>query len=482
MAKERKTEKRSLARYVLPLYALLFAAALLLALDGRHIRFYLSGPRDLELPAGSAYSEPGCRAVSAGSLFGELGRDLPVTAAGEVDGQTPGVYTRTYTARWLLWEESADRRVYVVDRTPPVITLERREGYAPSWLDGYEEEGFHAEDDIDGDLTARVERVYRGDSVEYSVSDAAGNRTTVTRQIPYSVGRPRIRPVGGERLQLPASFNFIDPGWTAFDDMGNDLWGYVKAEGAVDPTRPGVYELRYSAENRAGDVVSVTRRVEIVPASLPESVIPEEKTIYLSFDDGPGPFTAQLLDVLKKYDAKATFFIIGNKGRPEIIKRAYEEGHSIGVHTYCHDYKTIYKNEQAFFDDFRKTQEVIKEATGSYTRIFRFPGGSGNTASRRNKGIMTRLTAIMENMGYRYFDWNVTAGDAGSKGASSSELKTRVINGLKKHTDYAVVLQHDIHLNSVRAVEGILKWGKEHGYTFLALDLTSPVMHSKVQN
>ena len=481
MAKERKTEKRSLARFVLPLYALLVAAALLLALDGRHIRFYLSGPRDLELPAGSAYSEPGCRAVSAGSLFGELGRDLPVTAAGEVDGQTPGVYTRTYTARWLLWEESADRRVYVVDRTPPVITLERREGYAPSWLDGYEEEGFRAEDNIDGDLTAQVERVYRGDSVDYSVSDTAGNRTTVTRQIPYSVGRPRIRPVGGERLQLPASFNFIDPGWTAFDDMGNDLWGYVKAEGAVDPTRPGVYELRYSAENRAGDVVSVTRTVEIVPASLPESVIPEEKTIYLSFDDGPGPHTARLLDVLREYGVKATFFVTCREpDHLDMVGRAFREGHSIGVHSASHNYYAIYASEDAFYEDFKACEEMIYAQTGQYTKLFRFPGGSSNTVSSFNPGIMTRLTKSMHDMGYQYFDWNVDSDDAGNTHWSGGVLRN-VENGCEGK-DFCLVLQHDVKDYSVAAVRQLIEWGLANGYRFAPLDMTSPPAHHPLAN
>ena len=481
MAKERKTEKRSLARFVLPLYALLFAAALLLALDGRHIRFYLSGPRDLELPAGSAYSEPGCRAVSAGSLFGELGRDLPVTAEGEVDGQTPGVYTRTYTARWLLWEESADRRVYVVDRTPPVITLERREGYAPSWLDGYEEEGFRAEDNIDGDLSAQVERVYRGDSVDYSVSDTAGNRTTVTRQIPYSVGRPRIRPVGGERLQLPASFNFIDPGWTAFDDMGNDLWGYVKAEGAVDPTRPGVYELRYSAENRAGDVVSVTRTVEIVPASLPESVIPEEKTIYLSFDDGPGPHTARLLDVLREYGVKATFFVTCREpDHLDMVGRAFREGHSIGVHSASHNYYAIYASEDAFYEDFKACEEMIYAQTGQYTKLFRFPGGSSNTVSSFNPGIMTRLTKSMHDMGYQYYDWNVDSDDAGNTHWSGGVLRN-VENGCEGK-DFCLVLQHDVKDYSVAAVRQLIEWGLANGYRFAPLDMTSPPAHHPLAN
>ncbi len=293
---------------------------------------------------------------------------------------------------------------------------------------------------------------------------------------------PIITLIDGDDVNVTADFTFSDPGFFAVDWQRNSLTDRVTVTGEVVPYLTGTYELRYSVQDDDGRSTTVVRRVHIVPAEMPEIVMPPEKTVYLTFDDGPCGYTEELLDVLKKYDAKATFFIIGNKGRTDVIKRAYEEGHSIGVHTYCHEYKTIYKNEQAFFNDFLKTQEVIKEATGSYTRIFRFPGGSGNTASHRNKGIMTRLTKIMEDMGYRYFDWNVTAGDSGSKGASSSELRGRVVGGLKNHPDYAVVLQHDIHLNSVRAVEGILKWGKENGYTFLALDLTSPVVHSKVQN
>ena len=481
MAKERKTEKRGLRRRMLPLYALLFAAALLLALDARHVRFYLSGPRDLELPVGSEYAEPGCRAVSAGSLFGELGPDLPVTAEGAVDGQTLGVYTRTYTARWLLWEERAERRVYVVDRTPPTITLEHREGYAPSWLDGYEEEGFRAVDNIDGELTAQVERVYLGDRVEYSVSDAAGNRTTVTRQIPYSVGRPRIRPVGGERLRLPASFSFTDPGWTAFDDMGNDLTELVRVEGAVDPTRPGIYELRYQIENRAGDVVSVTRRVEIVPAELPESVTPEEKTIYLSFDDGPGPYTAQLLDVLKAYGVKATFFVTCRfPDHLDMVGRAFREGHSIGVHSASHNYYEIYASEEAFYEDFKACEEMIFAQTGQYTTLFRFPGGSSNTVSSFNEGIMTRLTKSMNAMGYQYFDWNVDSDDAG---------KTRTIRGVVQNVengcqgkDCCLVLQHDVKDYSVAAVRQLIEWGLANGYRFAPLDMTSPPAHHPLAN
>ena len=95
---------------------------------------------------------------------------------------------------------------------------------------------------------------------------------------------------------------------------------------------------------------------------------------------------------------------------------------------------------------------------------------------------MTRLTKIMEDMGYRYFDWNISAGDASGKSYTSGDVKNRVVSGIKRHSDFAIVLQHDIHYQSVKAVDSILTWGEQNGYTFLALDLTSPVMHSQVQN
>jgi len=298
---------------------------------------------------------------------------------------------------------------------------------------------------------------------------------------PLVEGDPVITLVGGEEYAYTADFTFSDPGYYAVDWRGNSLTDRVKVTGEVVSYLVGSYDLTYSVTDDDGRTTTLVRHVSVVPAELPEIVMPPEKTVYLTFDDGPCGNTAALLDVLKKYDAKATFFVIGNKTRTDMITRAHEEGHSIGVHTYTHVYKTVYKSEEAFFDDFLKTQEVIKAATGSYTRLFRFPGGSANTVSRFNKGIMTRLTKIMEDMGYRYFDWNVTGGDSAA-GATTDSIRKRIITGLKNHSDFAIVLQHDIHMNSVRAVESILKWGTEHGYTFRALDLTSPVVHSKVAN
>ena len=208
---------------------------------------------------------------------------------------------------------------------------------------------------------------------------------------------------------------------------------------------------------------------------------PEEKTIYLTFDDGPGPYTAELLDVLDKYGVKATFFVTGNREKyRDVITRAYNAGHSIGVHSYSHEYGRIYAGEDAFFDDFNATEDMIHELTGSYTQLCRFPGGSSNTVSRFNRGIMTRLSQELEAMSYRYFDWNVYSGDAGET-QSTAKIVDNIISGCAGKR-CAVVLQHDIKDYSVYAVEDVIKWGLDNGYSFKALDLSSPGMHHGIAN
>ena len=293
---------------------------------------------------------------------------------------------------------------------------------------------------------------------------------------------PIIQLKDGETITVDAAFTFIDPGYSASDYLGQDLTDRVIVSGEVISYLVGEYELTYTVEDDYDQTATITRKVNVQPVAMPEIVIPPEKTVYLTFDDGPAANTSVLLDVLAKYNAKATFFLVGNRIKDALVQRMVEEGHSVGVHTYTHEYHRIYASEKAFFEDFQKTQEVIYEKTGVSPRIFRFPGGSANTVSCFNGGIMTRLTGIMEDMGYRYFDWNVSAGDAQEKKYTPMEYYSFVMYGLLAHPDYAVVLQHDTNYQSLLAVELVLKWGMENGYTFRALDLTSPVVHSKVNN
>ena len=216
-----------------------------------------------------------------------------------------------YTATVRDKSVSVRRMVSVVDTTPPVIELKHTEGYETDWFTGYEEEGYTAIDSHDGDLTDQVVCTERGDSILYTVSDAAGNEAQVERKIEYTVAKPEIVLTDGENISVAASLTFTDPGYSAHDSMGNDLTEYVKVSGDVSPYKLGTYKIEYSISNEQGDKVSKTRTVEVVKAEKPEIIKPEENTIYLTFDDGPGPYTEQLLDVLAKYDVKATFFVTG---------------------------------------------------------------------------------------------------------------------------------------------------------------------------
>lgn len=205
------------------------------------------------------------------------------------------------------------------------------------------------------------------------------------------------------------------------------------------------------------------------------------KVIYLTFDDGPSKYTSELLDVLKKFNVKATFFVVGSSSYTDIISRMAEEGHSVGIHTHTHEFKDIYKSEENYFNDLNKVQNVIIEKTGKETDLLRFPGGSSNTVSKKyNKGIMSRLALEVTEQGFEYFDWNVDSGDAG--GTTETE---QVYENVKKGVTgkrIAVVLQHDTKKFSIDAVEKIIIWGKLNDYVFLPLTSDSFGAHHKVFN
>ena len=219
----------------------------------------------------------------------------------------------------------------------------------------------------------------------------------------------------------------------------------------------------------------------IVPAAADDMPDGEDKVIYLTFDDGPSIYTRQLLQVLERYGAKATFFLVDTGGCDEALLRTMlRGGHGIGVHSLSHDFKTIYSSEVAYMNDLYAMQALIRKKSGVTTYLMRFPGGSSNTVSRRyNFGIMSRLTKMVEEAGFVYYDWNVDSMDAAGC-RDGEQIYQNVIGGIRgKKT--AVVLMHDVYACS-GAVEQILLWGRANGYRFCALGENSPRCHHPVQN
>jgi len=480
--KERKHRGRGPVIILALLVWLLLTAVVILLIDARTVRFYVYGDENLKIEYGADFTDPGVYAVTTGNLFGEGKTPLEVQTLGAVDTHRLGSYVLRYTTRFAFTDYSTERRVTVVDTTPPVIELKRVEGYTPTWMTGYAEEGYTAWDAVDGDLTDRVQSERLGDRIRYSVTDSEGNTAAVERLLAkQNFAPPVITLLGDAHIDMEAGLWFTDPGATVTDSLGTDLSEYLVTEGFVIPWFAGDYEIDYSITNELGETVSAERTISVSPVVLPAEVKPAEKTIYLTFDDGPGPYTERLLNVLDRYGAKATFFVTSQDPRYyDQIGRAFRAGHTIGVHTSSHDYKKIYASEQAFFEDFFAMEEVIREQTGSYTRLFRFPGGSSNTVSNFNPGIMSRLTRAMNDMGYQYYDWNVSSGDAGETKKTDQIIKN-IKDGCAQHK-YSVVLQHDIKDYSVAAVEEILKWGQNNGYSFKALQLDSPTAHHGINN
>ena len=207
--------------------------------------------------------------------------------------------------------------------------------------------------------------------------------------------------------------------------------------------------------------------------------------IYLTFDDGPSVnITPKILDILKKENIKATFFVINYSDKNEdLVKREVQEGHTIGIHGYSHEYSKIYKSKDTYLKNVYDLQAKIEKSTGVKTMYTRFPGGSSNTVSRKYcKGIMTDLTKELLAKGFKYYDWNVCAEDAGSAKSAKDVYNYTVKNLSKKRGN--MVLMHDFSgaKKTLEALPDIIKYAKKNGYKFAAINDSTPMYAQHVNN
>lgn len=168
---------------------------------------------------------------------------------------------------------------------------------------------------------------------------------------------------------------------------------------------------------------------------------PNTKFAYLTFDDGPSEnSTHAILDILDEYNIKATFFVVGSmvKKYPDILKKIYDKGHTIGNHSYSHVYKYLYRNSRNFMDDINKADRVLKDVLGEdfQTKLLRLPGGSFG----KNKGPMVKAA---EKAGYTVYDWNSLNGDAEGLNLRNSYL-TKRLKDTTRNKKNAIILMHDM--------------------------------------
>ena len=246
----------------------------------------------------------------------------------------------------------------------------------------------------------------------------------------------------------------------------------------------GDYIVTYTCKDRSGNKIVAKRKVSVVEKKeIGVYAQTEEKVIYLTFDDGPSKNTKRILDILDKYHAKATFFVTGtNQNYNYLIKEAYQRGHTIGLHTYSHDYKTVYTSVTAYFNDLERVGNMVKNEIGFIPKYIRFPGGASNTISRKYcPGIMSILANEVIDRGYQFYDWNYGTGDAGGNNIPVNQIIATATAG---NANNQVILAHDTDAKNttVDALPAIIEHYQALGYSFKSIDDNSYVPHHHINN
>ncbi len=456
------------------LFLLIFIGIFLFYILTMHLVLNLNGDEYVEINVFEEYQDKGAYSCYS-DIFGFCLYEPEIKINNLVDTSKLGEYTIIYTISSSFHQKQIERKVKVIDKTPPLISV--KEETILTCPNNHDFKiTYQATDNYDQDITDKVITKIEDNQYILEVSDSSGNFTTLTLPIIYEdKEKPKITLKGDKTIYLLKGEEYQELGYTATDNCLGNITDQVKVTSNVNINKSGKYTISYTVSDDLKNTTKVTRIVYVYEKN-PDIPI-GDKVIYLTFDDGPSAYTNELLDILKKYNVKATFFVTGN-GSDAVIKRAYEEGHSIGLHTYSHNYNKVYQSVDAYFNDLNKISNRVERITGQKSKLIRFPGGSSNTVSNFNKGIMTKLALEVEVRGYKYFDWNVGSSDTST--SDSNKIANNVIKSLRKGSN--IVLQHDTKYSSVKAVSKIIEYGLANGYIFAPLDITSPSAHHKIAN
>lgn len=214
--------------------------------------------------------------------------------------------------------------------------------------------------------------------------------------------------------------------------------------------------------NQANDS-SELDKAQVMPAAkiIRNSSNKELKRVAITFDDGPdGDFTPQILDILKEYDTKATFFVLGSiaaKNR-DVLKRIDQEGHVIGNHSWNHSYFTKI-SESKIIEELRKTDDLIQEVIGKSNSLFRLPYGAFNN----------KVLEIVAQQGYHNIYWSIDPRDWSGKSPK------QILNNIQANIEPgAIILLHSSGPkksipNTIKALPHIIEFLQEQGYEIVTI-------------
>lgn len=476
---KRNNKKRNILIGVLILLIIAIATVLIVQFCGAPI-VKINGDKEVKIEYGSLYTDEG---VSAYTKFKNIANEVVVES--NVDTLKLGTYTVTYKVPHLNKYDTYTRTVIVQDTTPPEIKLNGEEEVSVDFGKEYEEQGFEAKDNCDGDLTSkvvesRVDLENGNYDKHYVAEDASGNKAEKIRHIKITDSTPPVIKLNGNAfISILTNAKYEEQGATATDNKDGDLTNKIEIEGNnIDTSKDGKYTIKYKVKDNNGNESEATRTVA-VGASQATGVI------YLTFDDGPSANTTpKILDVLKQKGVNATFFILNyNENTESLVKREIDEGHAVGIHGYTHDYSKLYASIDACYQNITKLQDKIYQTTGKKVMIVRFPGGSSNTVSRKYcPGVMTAISQKILGEGFKYYDWNVASGDSGDV-KTKEGVYNNVTKGIKPGRNN-IVLMHDFSGNNktLEALPDIIDYGLKNGYRFDVITTDTEMVTQKIQN
>lgn len=440
-------------------------------------KFELTKGQNITLKYGQKYKEPGYKVTKFGH---DYSKNVKIT--NKINKNKLGTYDIIYQVKINGLTFKQIRKVKLIDKEKPKITLTGNQNITICPNKEYKEEGYKAIDNYDGDITSKVQVITKNNIITYKVEDSSGNKTELTRTITKEdKTSPTITLKGNQSQTIYIGESWKEPGYTAADNCDNDLTSKVITSGSVNTNKVGTYKINYTVKDSTSNTFSIDRTVKVINKPVKNNSTVNKGIIYLTFDDGPKEGTTNvILDILKEENVKATFFVT-NSGPDSLIKREYNEGHTVGLHTATHNYSTVYSSVNNYYNDLLQVQNRVKRITGYESKIIRFPGGSSNTISKKySKGIMTTLTKDVVNKGYHYFDWNVDSDDAGSA-RNSKTVYNNVVKNLSKNRAN-VILMHDIKPQTRDALKSIIQFGKNNGYSFDKITMSTPMVTHGVNN
>lgn len=292
--------------------------------------------------------------------------------------------------------------------------------------------------------------------------DKTTNRPlTLEQLVPDIAARQQLQQLATDAPYTPVNPQLASPQRPAqlapgFIAIGEDMLGLLFSTGPIDwpLAKQAVVTLPISQLTK--QLKSPTAKALF---AIPEPFLgncQQAKCLALTFDDGPGPHTARLLEILERYQARSTFFVLGSKvpGGAALLQQMHQAGHQIGNHTWNHPVLPNLSPE-AVQAEIVSTTQAIQSATGLTNRVMRPPYGAIDSAVRDQ----------LKALGLPVILWSVDTRDWADR--NSQLVCQRAVHGAHRG---GIILLHDIHPTSVDAVPCIVSQLQKQGYRLVTVD------------